>query len=67
MAQARRRFDHVHVWYYHLTALAAAPFTKTPIFKPVLAALSALDRALLAVPAIQPYAWIAVLELGAPR
>ncbi len=67
LAHARRRFASVNVWYYHLTSLAAAPFTKTPIFKPVLAALSALDRALLSVPALQPYAWIAVLELGAPR
>jgi SAM-dependent methyltransferase len=67
LAHARRRFGHVGVWYYHLTSLAAAPFTKTPLFKPVLAALSALDRALLRVPAIQSYAWIAVLELSAPR
>ncbi|MDB5027900.1 MAG: type 11 methyltransferase [Candidatus Eremiobacteraeota bacterium] len=67
LADARRRFGDVRVRYYHLAALAAAPFAKTPLFKPLLAALSALDRALLSVPAIQPYAWIAVMELGAPR
>jgi SAM-dependent methyltransferase len=67
LAHARRRFAHVGVWYYHLTSIAAAPFTKTPLFKPVLAALSALDRVLLSVRPIQPYAWIAVLEFSAPR
>jgi SAM-dependent methyltransferase len=65
LANARRRFGGVRVWYYHLTALAAAPLAKTPLFKPLLAALSALDRALLRVPAIQPLAWIAVMELRA--
>jgi hypothetical protein len=49
-----------------MMAIGAAPFSKTPLFKPVLAALSVVDRALLSVPAIQPYAWIAVLELSAP-
>ncbi len=67
LAHARRRFAEVHVWYYHLTSIAAAPFTKTPLFKPLLAALSAVDRALLSIPALQPYAWIAVLEFNAPR
>lgn len=67
LAHARRSFAAVNVWYYHLTALAAAPFTKTPLFRPVLGALSAIDRALLKIPAIQPYAWIAVLEFNAPR
>jgi ubiquinone/menaquinone biosynthesis C-methylase UbiE len=65
LAHARRTFAHVRVWYYHLTSLAAAPLAKTPLFKPALAALSSLDRALLSVPALQPYAWIAVLEFGA--
>ena len=66
LAHARRAFAHVNVWYYHMMGIGAAPFAKTPLFKPVLAALSALDRALLSIPAIQPYAWIAVLELSAP-
>ncbi len=67
LAHARQRFAHVGVWYYHLMSLAAAPFTKTPLFQPLLAMFSALDRALLKIPAIQPYAWIAVLEFSAPR
>ncbi len=66
LAHARRAFAHVNVWYYHMAAIGAAPFAKTPLFKPVLAALSVVDRALLSIPAIQPYAWIAVLELSAP-
>jgi SAM-dependent methyltransferase len=66
LAHARRAFAHVNVWYYHMMGIGAAPFAKTPLFKPVLAALSALDHALLSIPAIQPYAWIAVLELSAP-
>jgi hypothetical protein len=56
----------VNVWYFHMMGIGAAPFAKTPLFKPELAALSLVDRALLSVPAIQPYAWIAVLELSAP-
>jgi SAM-dependent methyltransferase len=67
LADARRRFADVNIRYYHLAALGAVAFAKTPLFKPVLGALSALDRALLSVPAIQPYAWIAVMELAAPR
>lgn len=67
MADARRRFGSVSVRYYHLTALAAAALAKTPLFKPVLAVLSAVDRALLRLPPVQPYAWIAVMELSAPR
>ena len=66
LSHARRAFGHVNVWYYHMLGIGAAPFTKTPLFRPVLAVLSAMDRALLSIPAIQPYAWIAVLELSAP-
>lgn len=64
---AEKYFAGVRVFYYHLVALAAAPFAKTPLFKPVLASLSALDRALLSIPALQPYAWISVLEFRAPN
>ena len=67
LAAARRRFASTDVRFYHLAALAAVPFVKTPLFKPVLKALSALDRALLSVPVVQPFAWIAVMELSAPR
>ena len=65
LAQARRHFRRVGVWYYHLTAIAAAPFARTPLFAPLLAALSALDRALLRIPPLRPWAWISVLELAA--
>ncbi|MBV9440811.1 MAG: class I SAM-dependent methyltransferase, partial [Candidatus Eremiobacteraeota bacterium] len=66
LAEARRLFGDVRARYFHLAALGAVAAVKTPVFRAVLAGLSALDRVLLRVPAIQRYAWIVVLELSSP-
>jgi SAM-dependent methyltransferase len=53
--------------FYHLTSIAAAPFARTQLFAPLLAGLSALDRALLrALPRLRPHAWMVVMELSEP-
>lgn len=66
-ALARRYFGTLETWHYHLTAIAAAPFARTPLFTPLRAALGGLDRALLAaLPPLRPHAWMVVMELGEP-
>jgi SAM-dependent methyltransferase len=61
-------FGKQTLWFYHLTSIAAAPFARTPLFAPLLAALGAFDRALLgALPPLRPHAWMVVMELGEPR
>ena len=66
-ALARNYFGRVDVTYYHLATLAAVPFSKTPLFGPILSAFSALDRALLSdrLP-LQRYAWQTLIEFSAP-
>jgi SAM-dependent methyltransferase len=61
-------FGKQSLWFYHLTSIAAAVFARTPLFAPLLAALGALDRALLrALPRLRPHAWMVVMELSEPR
>jgi SAM-dependent methyltransferase len=63
-----RYFERVHVKYFHLTTLAAVPFRKSAVFKPLLALLQGIDRTLMTlVPPIQRWAWIAVIDMVRPR
>ena len=64
---ARKYFGRVDLTFFHLATLAAVPVSKTRVFRPVLGALSVLDRALLnpRLP-IKKYAWMALIELSKP-
>lgn len=64
---AREFFGDVHLSFYHLTAIAAAPFARTPAFRLLLFTLSAFDRILFAaIPPLRPYAWMVVMEMRQP-
>lgn len=62
----RRYFHNVRVRYFHLTALAAVPFRKTPLFRPLRWLLDRFDRALLSGSLIGKYAWIMIFEMSDP-
>ena len=68
LALAGEYFEQVGAAYFHLFTLLAVPLRKLPGFAPVLAALRRVDHAVLAaIPALRPYAWMAVLDLARPR
>ncbi len=67
LATMKKYFSTVEARYFHLAAIAAVPFRKTPIFRPLRAALNAVDRVLLSNRLIGKYAWIMVVTLGDPR
>ncbi len=65
--KALKYFNKVKVRYFHLFALAAIPFRKTPVFKPLLACMEFLDNIILRIPLIRRWAWVAVIELSEPK
>ena len=65
-AVMRRHFRRVEARYFHLAVLAAVPFRKTFLFKPLRAALNAVDRVLLGSQLIGKYGWIMVITIGDP-
>jgi SAM-dependent methyltransferase len=67
LREARKSFDGVKVRFFHLTAIGAALFQKTPLFKPVLAVTNALDWLLLRIPGINLMAWQMVFFLSNPK
>jgi len=64
---ARRYFDDVRVVPFNMLALGAVPFRSTPLFRPVLAVLRALDRALFTIPYMRRHAWTIALVLSKPK
>jgi len=62
----RKYFERVEVRSFHLAVLAAVPLRKTPLFKPVLAALDGLDRAALRLPGLRAQGWMACFMLSEP-
>lgn len=63
-----RHFGKVDVHYFHITTLAAVPFHRTRLFKPLLALLHGIDRLLMRViPPIRRWAWVAVIDVAGPR
>lgn len=62
----RKYFRSVDVRFFHLASLAAVPFRRTPIFKPLRGVLDRLDRLLLSNHFIGKYAWIMVFVVGDP-
>lgn len=67
LKRAGEYFGEVHVRFFHLAVLAAVPFRKTRIFKPMRATLEAVDNAILKSPFIGKYAWIMVFTLAKPK
>lgn len=62
----RKYFGRVEARFFHLAALAAVPFRKTFLFRPLRAALNAIDRVLLGNQAFGKYAWIMVITIADP-
>lgn len=62
----RKYFKRVDAHFFHLAALAAVPFRKTFLFRPMRSALNAIDRLLLSNQAIGKYAWIMVITIADP-
>lgn len=63
----RRHFGTVEARFFHLAALAAVPFRKTPVFRPLRAVLNTVDRMILSNQLIGKYAWIMAITLSDPK
>ena len=64
---ASSHFETVDCRYCNLFTLAAVPLRNTPLFRPVHAALRALDTALFTLlPFTQRYAWMVLIEVSRP-
>jgi SAM-dependent methyltransferase len=64
---ARRYFGNVHLRFFNLATLAAAPLWKTPLCRPAARALGVIDAGLLRLPPLQPMAWMAGMLMSQPR
>jgi SAM-dependent methyltransferase len=65
---ADKFFGKVDLHYYHLTTLAAAPFSRSAVGKQAVRVGNAVDRALFAsMPWLRKYAWFVVMEMSEPR
>jgi len=60
-------FSSIKTRMFHLAALAAVPFRKSFLFKPLLATLEVVDNLILAIPYLNRLAWVAVVEFRNPR
>ena len=67
LRRSRQHFDKVEARFFHLAVLAAVPFRKTVIFRPLRRFLDRIDEALLRPEAIGKYGWIMVFTLGKPH
>jgi len=63
----RAHFDRVEVKFFHLLALAAVPFRKTFLFRPLRGFLDFVDDIVLRHPWIGKYAWMMVITSNEPR
>lgn len=64
---AKQYFKEVHVKFFHLAAIAAVPFRKTFLFRPLLSMLEVTDSVILRIPYVRRMAWVAVLILSKPK
>lgn len=64
---ARKHFREVTVRFFHLAALAAVPFRRTPIFHSLRRVLDAVDHLLLSNQLLGKYAWIMIFTMSDPR
>lgn len=63
----RTFFKSMDMRMFHLAALGAVPFRKTPIFRPMLAVLEGIDDIILSIPWVRRLAWVAVVEYASPK
>jgi ubiquinone/menaquinone biosynthesis C-methylase UbiE len=63
----KRYFDNVELHFFHLATLAAVPFRRTPLFRPMLAMLRGVDAVLLNIPGLRWEAWQVVFRLTGPK
>ena len=63
----RKYFSQIHVKFFHLSVLAAVPFRKTVLFKPLCDFFNKMDNMLLQKKQIGKYAWIMVFIVSGPR
>ena len=63
---ARKYFRSVDVRFFHLATLAAVPFRRTPIFRPLRWFLDRVDDLFLSSQWIGKYAWIMVFVMNDP-
>ncbi len=63
----RKYFNEVNVKFFHLAVLAAVPFRKTAIFKPLRYFLDKIDNILLSTEFIGKYAWIMAFTMKGPK
>ncbi len=59
-------FRRVEVHTFHLAVLAAVPLRNTPVFRPVRAALDALDTLILRIPGLRSQGWIGCFIASEP-
>ena len=64
---ARKSFRNLSTRYFHLIAIAAAPFHGSSLFSPLLALGNFLDKILLRMPMVQFLAWQMVFVLSGPQ
>jgi ubiquinone/menaquinone biosynthesis C-methylase UbiE len=64
---AEKYFRKVEIRFFHLASIAAIPLRRTPLFRPLVAALDAVDAVLLRLPYVQRMAWQSVFVLSEPR
>ena len=60
-------FGNIDTKMFHLAVLAAVPFRKTPLMRPLLTVLEYLDSFLLQIPWIKKMAWVAVVAYSKPK
>ncbi len=63
----RKHFRDVQVRFFHLAVLAAVPFRKSFVFRPLRRVLELVDEVILRPQAIGKYGWIMVFVMGSPR
>jgi ubiquinone/menaquinone biosynthesis C-methylase UbiE len=64
---ARRFFERSEPRFFHLFSIAGVFFRRTPLFRPLLTILEALDDLILKVPGVKLLAWQVIFELSGPR
>jgi len=64
---SQRYFVELNIRCFHLFTIAAVPFRKTFLFKPVLALMEAIDSIVLRIPCIKWWAWICVFSMSKKR
>lgn len=65
--QAKAFFGNADVNFFHLCSIAAVPFRRSTLFKPVLSLLEFFDRLILKIPFVQLLAWQMIFILSKPK